>query len=131
VAIWAWCTSLVALSGALASAAHGLVEARRAGRARLALRRLARPTVWLFAGYLLVAALVTPRSDGETVSPLLGLALALPVAYALATCASLGEERPRPARATALAMLHGGAVLAAAAVVLALTSPAFVPAWLR
>jgi hypothetical protein len=89
------------------------------------------PTMYLFSGYLVVAALVTPVSPGETVSPLLGLALAIPLGYALATLSSIGSEHPRPGARVALAILHGGAVLAAGAVVLALASPAFVPALLR
>ena len=87
--------------------------------------------MYLFAGYLLVAALVTPLSPGESASPLLGLSLALPLAYALATFSAIGEARPSRLVAVALALLHAGVVLVAAAMVLALASPRFVPPWLR
>jgi hypothetical protein len=43
----------------------------------------------------------------------------------------IGDARPSPLRAAALALLHGGALLAASAAVLAVTSPRFVPPWLR
>lgn len=126
---WVVCSAWIAAT--VVSAAIGWARGARAGRGRLALVRLRSPTVYLFSAYLLVAALATPHSDGETASPLLGLALVLPFGYALATLASLGSERPRVAAAAGRALLHGGAVVAAAAIVLALASPAFVPAWLR
>jgi hypothetical protein len=103
----------------------------RAGRGALARGRLKSPTVYLFSAYLLVAALVTPISRGESLSPLLGLAVALPAAYALATLSAIGDERPSAPVAVALALLHGGVVLAASAAILALASPRFVPTWLR
>ena len=126
---WLACAGWIAaaLVVAIIRAARGLRE----GRGRRAGARLKSPPLYLFSGYLIVAALVTPVSEGETVSPLLGLAAALPVGYALATLSAIGSERPGPVTALALAVLHGGAVLAAGAVVLALSSPAFVPAWLR
>lgn len=125
----------VACGGWLAAAALvALLRGRRGvreGRGPLAIRRLKSPTVYLFSGYLLVAALVTPISPGESASPLLGLSLALPLAYALATLSAIGDARPSRRAAALLALLHAGAVLAAAAMVLAAASPRFVPAWLR
>ena len=126
---WALCLASIAL--AVASAARGLAIARRAGRAHLARRRLASPTVYLFSAYLVVAAVVTPKSLGETASPLFGLAIVLPVGWALASAASLADERPRLGARLARAVVHGVAVLGAGAIVLALASPAFVPDWLR
>jgi hypothetical protein len=126
---WAACAGWLA-AAALTAIARGRRGVRE-GRGPLAIRRLKSPTLYLFSGYLLVAALVTPVSPGETVSPLLGLALALPVAYALATLSSIGEARPSRRAAALLGLLHAGAVLAAAAVVLAAASPRFVPGWLR
>ena len=117
----------VALGAAVLGARHGL----SAGRGRRVAARLKSPTVYLFTGYLVLAALVTPHGADESASPLLGLALVLPVAYALASLTAIGDDRGRPAAAIARAAIHGGAVLAAAAVVLAWSSPAFVPAWLR
>lgn len=103
----------------------------RRGRAADALRRLKSPVVYLFAGYLLVAALVTPISAGESTSPLLWLALVLPIAYAASAFAAAADERPRAIVRAGLAAVFGGAVLAAAAIILAIVSPAFVPGWLR
>jgi hypothetical protein len=79
----------------------------------------------------LIASFVTPRSEGETTSPLLWLGLLLPLAYTLATLSAIGRERRAPLAACLVAVLHGGAVLAGAVVILALASPAFVPAWLK
>lgn len=126
---WTGCLAWIALALVTATlrARRGVLE----GRARRAAARMKSPTVYLFSGYLLVAALVTPVSPGETVSPLLGLALAIPLGYGLATLSAIGSDRPGPAARAALAILHGGAVLAAGAVVLALASPAFVPGWMR
>ena len=107
------------------------VSAVRSGRARLATRRLKSPTVYLFAAYLLVAALVVPMSAGESTSPLLWLAIALPIAFVGSAFASAAEDRPRAWARVALALLFGGAVLATSAVILAIVSPAFVPMWLR
>lgn len=84
----------------------------------------------LFVAYLLVAGLVSPVSEGESASPLIGLALVIPLAYASATVSSIGSAAPRPLAAVMLGLLHAAAVLAAAAIVLATLSPAFVPAWL-
>jgi hypothetical protein len=112
---------------ALAGARRGLRE----GRGSAALRRLKSPTVYLFSAYLAIAAFVTPRSPGESTSPLMLLAAVLPLGYALATGSSIGAAKRKLPVALTLALLHGGAVLAAAAIVLALSSPAFVPAWLR
>ncbi|MEO5725858.1 MAG: hypothetical protein ABI134_08155 [Byssovorax sp.] len=127
----AWTISLawiaLALVAAILGARHGLAQ----GRGRRVAARLKSPTVYLFTGYLVLAALVTPHSPGESASPLLGLALVLPVAYALASLTAVGDDSSRPAAAIARAAIHGGAVLAAAAIVLALSSPAFVPGWLR
>lgn len=131
MAVWAWC-----LWGAWIAAAIGIAAARgrkavREGRARAAARRLRSPTVYLFAGYLVVAAFVTPLSAGESTSPLLWLALALPLAYGASSLASAAEEKPRTVVRVGLAVLFGGAVLAASAVILAAVSPGFVPRWMR
>lgn len=128
-AAWIACSLWIAaaLASAIAGARRGLSE----GRGKRAAARLQSPTIYLFAGYLLIAAFVTPRSPGESTSPLLWLAVLLPVAYALATLASIGRERRAPGTAALAGLIHGGAVLAGAAIVLALASPAFVPAWLR
>ena len=131
MSLLAWCGCagwLVAL--AVVAVARGLRGARE-GRWPLARARLRSPTLYLFCGYLMVAALVTPVSPGETVSPLLGLAVALPVLWGLAALSAIGEARPRWGVGLGLAVLLGGAVAAAAAIVLALASPAFVPTWLR
>ena len=127
----AWILSAVWMTVAVVAAA---INARRGvleGRGPRAGARLKSPTIYLFTAYLLVAAFVTPRSPGESTSPLLWLGLLLPVGYALATLSAIGRERRAPLAAAALGLLHGGAVLAAAAMVLALSSPGFVPAWLR
>lgn len=121
--LWLGGASLAALLGAR----RGLAE----GRGPRVRARLASPTIYLFTAYLLVAAFVTPRAAGESTSPLLWLALLLPLAYALATFSAVGRERRAPLAALALSFLHGGAVLAGAAIILALASPAFVPGWLR
>lgn len=127
----AWIACLAWIAIALGAAILGARRGLAAGRGRRVIARLASPTVYLFTGYLVLAALVTPHSAGESASPLLGLALVLPLAYALASLTAIGDDRGRPAAAIARAAIHGGAVLAAAAVVLALSSPAFVPDWLR
>jgi hypothetical protein len=128
-AAWIACSAWIA-----AAAASATVGARRGlgeGRGRRAAARLKSPTVYLFTGYLVIAALVTPVTAGESASPLLGLGLVLPAGYALATLSAIGREKRGAAAALGLALLHGGAVLAAAAMVLALASPAYVPAPLR
>lgn len=122
---------LVWIVAAIVAAVVGARTGLREGRGKRVAARLKSPTIYLFTAYLAVAALVAPRSAGESTSPLLGLALVLPAAYALATLSAVGAERRPPARALALALLHGGAVFAAAALVLAAASPAFVPRWLR
>jgi hypothetical protein len=127
----AWVVCVVWVAVALAVAAARGATALRTGRSAAALRRLRSPTVYLFAAYLLVAALVTPRSEGDSTSPLLWLALALPVAYAASSLAAAADERPRPAVRLGLAALFGGAVVAASVLILAIVSPAFVPKWLR
>lgn len=127
----AWSVCAIWLAAALAVAVWRGREAVRRGRARDALGRARSPTVLLFAAYLLVAALVTPMSAGESTSPLLWLAVALPIAYAASAFAAAADERPGVAARLLLAALFGGAVLAAAAVILALVSPVFVPRWLR
>jgi len=131
VSLAAWIACSLWLVTAVATAAIGARRGLAEGRGRLAAARLASPTIYLFAAYLLVAALVTPRSPGETTSPLLWLGLLLPLAYALATLSAIGRERRAPPFAALVGVLHGGAVLAGAAVILALASPAFVPAWLK
>lgn len=127
----AWVACLVWLAAALTSAAIGARRGLREGRGRRAAARLKSPTIYLFTAYLVVAALVTPLSAGESTSPLLWLGLVLPFAYALATLSAIGADRRRAAASIGLALLHGGAVVAAAAIVLALASPAFVPPILR
>ena len=126
---WILCAAWVAAAAAAAAlnARRGLAE----GRGPRARARLASPTIYLFTAYLLVAAFVTPRSPGESTSPLFWLGLLLPIGYALATLSAIGRERRAPLASAGLGVLHGGAVLAAAAIVLALASPGFVPAWLR
>lgn len=126
---WTVLASWIGLA-ALVAAGRGWA-AIRSGRARDAVRRLKSPVVYLFAGYLLVAALVTPISAGESTSPLLWLALVLPVAYAASAFAASADERPRAIVRVGLGALFGGAVLAASAIILAVVSPAFVPGWLR
>jgi cytochrome b561 len=128
-AAWLACSAWILFAAAVAAreGARGIGE-RRWNRAAARLRS---PTIYLFTAYLVVAALATPHSAGESGSPLLGLGLVLPVGYALATLSAIGRERRSVAGATGLAVLHGGAVVAGAAVVLALASPAYVPAVLR
>lgn len=126
---WIVCVAWIAL--ALAAAIRGARRGIAAGRGRRVTARLTSPTVYLFTGYLVLAALVTPHTADESASPLLGLALVLPIAYALASLTAIGDDRGRPATAIARAAIHGGAVIAAAAIVLALSSPEFVPGWLR
>jgi hypothetical protein len=127
----AFLTSLAFVGAALLAAILGARRGVREGRGPLVRRRLASPTVYLFAAYLAVAGFVTPTSPGESSSPLLWLALVLPLAFASSSLASIGRASPSPARRLLLALIFGGAVLAASAIVLALASPAFVPAILR
>jgi hypothetical protein len=129
LAAWIACSTWIAAAGAsaVAGARRGLGE----GRGRRAAARLKSPTIYLFTAYLVVAALVTPRSPGESASPLLGLGVVLPAGYALATLSAIGREKRGVLASLGLGLLHGGAVLAAAAIVLALASPAYVPAALR
>jgi hypothetical protein len=122
----AWIVSALWIAAALGIAAQRGRRGFAEGRFPRAAARLKSPTPYLFS-----AAWVTPTSGGEALSPLFGLSLALPAAYALATLSSIGDARPSPITRVLLAALHGGAALAAAAMILALTSPAFVPAWLR
>jgi hypothetical protein len=131
VSVSAWIACVAWLAAAIVTAAIRAAKGIREGRGDRAAARLKSPTVYLFSGYLLIAALVTPVSPGETISPLLGLALAVPLAYGLATLSAIGSEEPSPTARVALAILHGGVVLAAGSIILALASPAFVPAWLR
>jgi cytochrome b561 len=131
VSLAAWILCSLWLGGAAIAAVIGARRGLAEGRGRRATSRLTSPTIYLFTAYLLVAAFVTPRASGESTSPLLWLALLLPLAYALATFSAVGRERRAPLAALGLAILHGGAVLAGAAIILALASPAFVPAWLR
>jgi len=125
---WFFCVAWL-LAAALVAVIRG-VRGAREGRAHLAAQRIKSPTIYLFSAYLLVAALVTPPSPGETTSPLLWLALVIPVANALAALSSVGQTQPKGFTRLGLALLHGGAVLAAAACILALASPRFVPVWL-
>lgn len=127
----AWTATLLWLATTLLVALLRGLRAVRAGRAPDALRRLRSPTIYLFAAYLLVAALVTPLSSGESTSPLLWLALALPLAHAASAFSAAADPHPRASTRVALALLFGGTVTAAAAIILAIVSPAFVPQWLR
>jgi hypothetical protein len=126
---WIACSAWIAAAAiaAMIGARRGLGE----GRGRRAAARLKSPTVYLFTGYLMIAALATPVSRGESASPLLGLGVVLPLGYALATLSAIGRERRGALAALGLGVLHGGAVLAGATMVLALASPGYVPAPLR
>ncbi len=115
---------------AFATAIFRGLQGAKQGRLPLALVRLKSPTIYLFAAYVFVAAVVTPQSTGETTSPLLWLSLCIPSANALAVFSAAGKLKPSRAEAFVLALLHGGALLAAAALILALASPRFVPVWL-
>lgn len=125
---WSVLASWIAVA-IVVTAVRGRAAIRR-GRAGDALRRVKSPVVYLFAGYLLVAGLVTPISAGESTSPLLWLAIVLPIAHAASAFAAAADERPGAMVRAGLAVLFGGAVLAAAAIILAVVSPAFVPGWL-
>jgi hypothetical protein len=129
LAAWIACSAWIA--AAVAAAAVGARRGIGEGRGPRAAARLKSPTIYLFTAYLVVAALVTPISRGESASPLLGLGVALPLGYTLATLSAIGRERRGALATVGIALLHGGALLAAAAVVLALSSPAYVPAPLR
>jgi hypothetical protein len=128
-AAWVLCAGWIAAAAglAVAGARRGLAE----GRGRRASARLKSPTLYLFTAYLVVAALATPHEAGESTSPLLWLAIVLPAAYLLATLSAIGRARRSAVGAAALGLVHGGAVLAASAIVLAISSPAFVPGALR
>ena len=106
------------------------VRGAREGRLPWAVARLKSPTIYLFAAYVFVAAIVTPPSPGESTSPLMWLSFCIPMANALAVFSSVGKPKPSRLEALALALLHGGALLAAAALILAVVSPRFVPVWL-
>jgi len=106
------------------------VRGAKQGRLPLAMARLKSPTIYLFAAYVFVAALVTPKSPGETTSPLLWLACCIPLTNAAAVLSSVGKPKPTRVEALLLALLHGGALVAAAALILAVVSPRFVPMWL-
>ncbi len=127
----AWFACSAWIAAAVVAAAIGARRGLGEGRGRRAAARLKSPTVYLFTAYLMIAALATPPSRGESASPLLGLGVVLPLGYALATLSAIGRERRRAAAALGLGVLHGGAVLAASAVVLALASPGYVPGPLR
>jgi hypothetical protein len=131
VSLAAWIACSAWIGAAALSAAAGARRRLGEGRGRHAAARLKSPTIYLFTAYLVVAALVSPISPGESASPLLGLGAVIPLAYALATLAAVGRARRSVLASLGLALLHGGAVLAAAVVVLAIFSPAFVPAPLR
>ena len=123
-------SSLLVVASIVVAVARGSRGVRE-GRGKLARARLKSPTPYLFAGYLLVAAFVSPSAEGESASPLLWLAFAVLGAYALATLSAIGDERPSRATAVGLALLHGASFLAVSAIVLALASPRFVPPWLK
>ncbi|HVK65389.1 MAG TPA: hypothetical protein VM694_12990 [Polyangium sp.] len=126
----AWLLSVIWLVAAVVVAMVRGLNGAREGRAHLAAQRIKSPTIYLFSAYLLVAALVTPKSPGESTSPLLWLAFAIPLANVLAAVSSVGQTQPKGLTRAGLALLHGGAVLAASACILALVSPRFVPVWL-
>ncbi len=119
------------LALAIASAIAGGVRGVREGRAGLVRARLFGPTIWLFAAYLLIASVVTPISKGESASPLLGLAVAVPLGYGLATLASIGVAKRSWGASLALGLLFAAAMFAAGALVLALLSPGFLPTPLK
>jgi len=127
----AWILIAVADALALATALAGLRRGIAQNALTTARQRLSSPTPYLLAAYLCVAAIVTPKSTGESSSPLFGLSLLIPVAYALATLASLGRAKPTSFRAVTLGALHGFAFVANAAVTLAAVSPEYVPGLLR
>lgn len=127
----AWSACLVWIAASVAVALLRGVRAARRGLAGGALRRLKSPRIYLFAAYLVVAALVMPLSGGESTSPLLWLAPALVLAYAGGSFAAAADERPGLVVRLTLAGLFAGAFAAGAAIILALVSPAFVPWWLR
>lgn len=127
----AWTVCLVALGLALALGVRGALVATSDERRR-ALGRLASPLVWLVTAYLAAAALLVPVSEGESASPLVGLALGLPPLYLAAGLAAglAARAKVRAARA-AVALVLGLAMLSVGLVTLALVSPRFVPAWAR
>jgi hypothetical protein len=127
----AWLVALGIIAVALGLAVRGAFVGLRAGRAPAVYARLKSPTVYLFSGYLVIAGLVSPRAPGESNSPLYGLAFALPLAWALAAFAASADEKPALPTAALHFLVFGTAVLASGAVVLALTSPGFVPPLLR
>jgi hypothetical protein len=131
VSLAAWIACCTWIAAAALAAAIGARRGFGEGRGGRARARLASPTVYLFTAYLVVAGLCTPVSPGESASPLLGLGVILPAGYVLATLSAIGRERRGAVTSAGLGLLHGGAVLAAAAVVLALASPGFVPAAMR
>lgn len=127
--VWIVCIliQLLCVFAASIGAAKGLREGRKANL----IARLKSPTIFLFSAYLLVASLVLPVSPGETASPLLGLSMAIPLLYALASLAALGSNPSVLGQRISLALLFFGSALSAGLILLALFSPAFVPAWLR
>jgi hypothetical protein len=127
----AWILAAALVAVALVLAIERGARGVREGRGGLAWARLKSPMPYLFAGYLLVAGLVSPTTPGESSSPLLWLALIVPLAYAAATFSAIGSARPSRALALVLALVHGAGFLAASAMVLAIASPRFVPEWLR
>jgi hypothetical protein len=131
VSIAAWIVSSAWVALAAVAAALGARSGFGEGRGRRAAARLKSPTIYLFTAYLVIAALATPRSPGESTSPLLGLGIVIPAGYALATLSAIGRAKRSAVASVGFALLHGGAVLAAAAIVLALASPAYVPSALR
>src|SRR5689334_9792403 len=107
MSLLAWIACLAWISVTLAVAATNARRGLRADRGHLVTARLKSPTIYLFAAYLLIASWVTPRSPGESTSPLFWLAFTLPLTYALATLSSIGNARRSPMAAIALALLHG------------------------
>lgn len=127
---WVKLTCLVWIVVAFVTSIWRAKRGAHEGRLPLAVKRLKSPTIYLFAAYAFVAAMVTPQSPGESTSPLMWLSFCIPMANALAVCSSIGNAKPSRGEALALALLHAGALLAAAALILALVSPKFVPVWL-
>jgi hypothetical protein len=120
----AWLSLFGALT--LLSLAAGVGLARRGWRADPhPWRRATSPTMWGFAGYLLLAGLLVPHGPDESASPLVGLAAVLPLWMALSGLASAAPVRS--AARIGAALLLGLGVVTSSALVLALVSPRFVP----
>lgn len=127
----AWLICAIVLTSSALAALAGALKGLRQGRKAHLIARLKSPTILLFSAYLLVASLVLPVSPGESASPLLGLSLSIPLLYTMASLAALGSAEPKLGFRLALAFLFFASALAMGAILLALFSPAFMPAWLN